>query len=97
MLRAQETRLLDSKISLSNRFIALQDGNTENSANSLYNNFEQACAHAAEEVIPLKPKARHRIPWETEDIVKKRDDFEISHAEEKCRSNTRKQISLSIC
>ena len=63
------------QISLSNRFSALQDGNTENSANSLYNNFEQACAHAAEEVIPLKPKARHRIPWETEDIMKKRDDL----------------------
>ena len=34
-----------------------------------------ACAQAADELIPVKPKARHRIPWETEEVIEKRTEL----------------------
>ena len=59
----------------SNRFNILKDKNTEHSANSMYKNFKEACAHTAEKITPAKPKARHRIPWETEEVIQKRTNL----------------------
>ena len=41
----------------------------------MYKNFEEACAQTAEEIIPAKPKARHCIPWETEEVIQKRTNL----------------------
>ena len=60
------------KIKVTNRYQVLQENCDEQSANAQYQNFEKACAYAAEKVIPLEPKAKKRIPWETRDISEKK-------------------------
>ena len=60
------------KITLKNKFSALQEENVLNSANQTFMNFESACKEAATESVPLKPKVKQRVPWETEEISKKR-------------------------
>ena len=63
------------KISLKNRFSVLKEDNGDDSANLAYCNFEAAFDKAAKECIPLKPKIKHRIPWETENVVSKREEL----------------------
>ena len=57
-------------ITVKNRFLSLQNSDAETtlSASTRYTYFEKACKDAANKVIPLKPKLKKRIPWETEKI-----------------------------
>ena len=48
------------------------------SANSRYNNFVKAYKESAANVIPLKPKLKKRLPWETLYIFQKREILYIS-------------------
>jgi exonuclease III len=73
-LRDENTRNL-FRISLNNRFATLQEADAESTTNSAYQNFEHACAHAAEETLPSKEKSKHRVPWETDDVIQKRADL----------------------
>ena len=62
-------------ITLNNRFDALQHENDEISPNSTYQNFEIATKEAAEACVPLKPKVKRRVPWETKEVVEKRENL----------------------
>ena len=59
---------------MKNRFSTLQEVDiTALSANTRYNNVVKACKEAATNVIPLKPKLKKRLPWETLYICQKRE------------------------
>ena len=60
-------------VHLRNRFDALQTDNENNSPNTTFNNFVLSCEEAAQETIPLKKKTKRHVPWDTNEIVKKRD------------------------
>ena len=62
-------------ITVKNRFLSLQNSDAETtlSASTRYTYFEKSCKDAANKVIPLKPKLKKRIPWETEKICQKLD------------------------
>ena len=55
-----------------NKFNAQQAGIESPSPNTTYNNFVASHEKAAEDVIPLKPKLKKRILWESNDIEVKR-------------------------
>ena len=59
-------------ITVRNKFNALQAGIESPSPNTTYNNFVASHEKAAEDVIPLKPKLKKQIPWESNDIEVKR-------------------------
>ena len=58
-------------VTVKNIFLSLHNSHAENtlSESTRYTYFEIA----ANKVIPLKPKLKKRIPWETEKICQKRD------------------------
>ena len=58
-------------LQLKNRFNVLQQDETECIINT-YNNFILSCENAAKESIPLKKKIKKRVPWENEEVIKKR-------------------------
>ena len=51
---------------------ALQDTIDEPSPNEKYNNFVISLEEAAKENIPLKPKSKKHVPWESDSIKDKR-------------------------
>ena len=57
-------------ITVKNCFSALinSDASSTSIINKIYTKFEKACKEAAYKVIPLKPKLKKRIPWETAEI-----------------------------
>ena len=57
---------------LRNKFDALQE--ISETPNDGYENFVNADMEAAAECIPTKLTAKHRAPWETFAIEKKRDE-----------------------
>ena len=59
-------------ITVRNKFDALQADVVTPSPNATYNNFVTSHVKAAENVIPLKPKLRKLVPWESNDIEVKR-------------------------
>ena len=67
------------KITLSNRYQVLQDENITNTTNISYKNFENAwCAFAAEELFPVRQKAKQKVPWESENIEAKRKELKTA-------------------
>ena len=60
-------------LSLRNRFEALQTEN--NTPNETFENLVTACKEVAEKEMPLKPKLKKHVPWETEEIAKKREEL----------------------
>ena len=68
---------------LSNRFSILQNLQESQDANTTYENFEKACREAATTTIPLKPKRKHRKPWENEEVCRKREQLhQAQHVKE---------------
>ena len=59
-------------VCLKNRYQALQDLGTSPTPSQKYDNFVEAHEIAAEKHIPLKPKTKKRVPWETAAIQGKR-------------------------
>ena len=59
-------------ITVRNKFYALQADVVTPSPNATYNNFVTSHVKAAEDIIPLKPKLRKLVPWESNDIDVKR-------------------------
>ena len=57
---------------VTNRFHVLQDLNTNDNANSTYNNIIEANRIATANIIPLKPKEKRHIPWEKKKVSEKR-------------------------
>ena len=81
------------KITLKNRFQILQEEESDNSSNEMYENFVKACGEAAKEHIPLKPKIKRRAPWENEAVEEKRQKLEEAieiQSERPTRANTTK-------
>jgi hypothetical protein len=83
-LREDENIRNRYSIAVRNRFEALQQNDEHPNADSTYNNFVSAHKNAAEIVIPLKPKLKRKIPWETENISKKREYLQKAA----CRKNS---------
>jgi len=60
-------------ICLKNRFEVLQQIETEEcSPNNTFNNFVASCEEAARETVPLKKRIKKRVPWDSEEVIKKR-------------------------
>ena len=59
-------------IAVRNKFDALQADIETPFPNVTYNNFVASHEKAAEDVIPLKPKIKKHIPWESNGIEEKR-------------------------
>ena len=59
-------------ITLRNKCNALQEISETLTPNDEYENFIKAHTEAAAECIPTKLRARHRVPWETLVVMKKR-------------------------
>jgi exonuclease III len=58
-----------------NRFDILQLKTDHHTPNSTYDNFVTAHNEAAVDCIPLKPKVKRRVPWETVAVLKQRDQL----------------------
>ena len=59
-------------VAVYNKFSALQATIDEPSPNETYNNFVLSHEEAAKDNIPLKPKSKKHIPWESDSIKDKR-------------------------
>ena len=57
---------------VTHRFHVLQDLNTNDIADSTYNNILEAHRTAAANNIPLKPKAKRHFPWEKKKVSEER-------------------------
>ena len=77
------------KLSLTNRYAALQSLNNVNNADSSYKHFEKACQEATEEYIPSKPTFKKRKPWENENIVSKRKELKKAAIQRNVNPTTR--------
>ena len=55
-----------------NRFSALQADDEFTTANSTYENFVTSHHEAAAKCIPVKPKIKSRVPWESKQVIEKR-------------------------
>ena len=55
-----------------NRFEILLNTSSTKTADSTFAHFETSCKEIAKEIIPLKPKLKKRLPWETLEISNKR-------------------------
>ena len=62
------------------------------SASTRYTYFEKSCKDAANKVIPLKPKLKKRIPWETDKICQKRD---IPHKAAQLKDSSTTQMNIN--
>ena len=61
-----------------NKCVASQTLETEDTASLRYSHFETAWKESAIEAIPLKPKLKTHIPWETADICHKREKLHLA-------------------
>ena len=59
-------------VAVYNKFSALQATIAKPSPNETYNNFVLSHEEAAKDNIPLKPKSKKHIPWESDSIKDKR-------------------------
>ena len=59
-------------IEVKNRFAVLEK-EEDTTADTMYNNIIQAHQEAAEMHVPLKPRKKKRVLWETNNIIKKRE------------------------
>ena len=57
---------------IKNRFEILLNTSSTKTADSTFAHFETSCKEIAKEIIPLKPKLKKRLPWETLEISNKR-------------------------
>ena len=55
-----------------NRLSALQADDEFTTANSTYENFVRSHHEAAAKCIPVKPKIKSRVPWESKQVIEKR-------------------------
>ena len=62
-------------IVVKNRFSALQADDENPTANSTYENFVTTHHEAAAECIPVKPKIKRRVPWESKQVIAKRESL----------------------
>ena len=76
---------------IGNKCAALQTLETEDTASLRYSHFETVCKESANEAIPLKPKLKKHIPWETADICHKREKVHLA-ANEKDTMSTQENI-----
>ena len=60
-------------ITVRNKFDSLQQIADDHTPNTTYDNFVVAHSEAAADCIPLKPKAKRRVPWETVAVTEKRE------------------------
>ena len=60
-------------ITVKNRFESLQHEADDNIPNATYESFVTAHSDTAEACIPLKPKRKRRVPWETTVVTEKRE------------------------
>ena len=79
---------------MKNRLLSLQNSDAETtlSASTRYTYFEKAFKDAANKVIPLKPKLKKLIPWETEKICQKRD---ILHKAAQLKESSPTQMNIN--
>ena len=63
-------------VSLKNRYAALQDDGTQESATVRYKKFISACSATANECIPPKVKSKKRNNWESEEIGRMRKEVQ---------------------
>ena len=69
---SSDHRIVTAKISLRIKFDAVQEKTETHNPNDEYEDFINAHLEAAAECIPIKQRAKHRVPWETTAIRKKR-------------------------
>ena len=60
-------------IEVRNRFAVLEEEPDNTKADTMYNNIIQAHQEAAEKHVPLKPRKKKRVIWESNNIIKKRE------------------------
>ena len=81
------------EIELKNRYQVLKEENDEMTTCEEYAAFEKAVHETACKIIPLKPKLKKKVPWETPEIIQCRENLKTA-AENKrkkpTRANTRK-------
>ena len=80
-------------VSVKNRFNALQVDTENPSPNTTYENFVTAHHEAATEKIPVKPKIKSRVPWESKAVIEKRECLKKPSLQKKTlpsKTNTRK-------
>ena len=69
----KNTEIIKSFITkVKNRFEFLLNTSSTKTADSTFAHFETSCKEIAKEIIPLKPKLKKRLPWETLEISNKR-------------------------
>ena len=68
-----------------NRFEILLNTSSTKTADSTFAHFETSCKEISKEIIPLKPKLKKRLPWETLEISNKRTI--LQETAEKCNSH----------
>ena len=56
-----------------NRFDDLQANEPNPTANTTYENFVTTHREAATECIPVKPKIKRKVPWESKQVIEKRE------------------------
>ena len=75
-------------VEVCNRCQALQDLHADEDANQMYENIKSAHEKPAEISLPVKAKIKQHVPWESENIIEKREM--VKNAYEVClRRNTR--------
>ena len=67
-------------IQVRNRFDILETENIVDDPNTTYENFIKAHQEAASSCVPLKPKKRKRVPWESQAIQDQREKIRSSAA-----------------
>ena len=78
-------------VKVTNQYNALNNLIENPSPNILYENFINAHIDAAKEYIPLKPKIKRRVPWESDAIIEKRKQLKEAATRENStpsRANT---------
>ena len=65
-------------LTLRNKFEVLQEKTETHTPNDEYENFANAHLEAAAEFIPIKQRAKPRVPWETLVVRKKRADVKAA-------------------
>ena len=62
-----------STVTVRNKFESLQETSEIHTPNDDYENFLTAYMEAVIECVPTKPKAKCRVPWESQEARKQRD------------------------
>ena len=63
---------------MGNRFETLQEKKVKGTPNDEYENFVNTHLEAAANCIPIKPRTKYRVPWETLAVREKRADVKTA-------------------